>query len=575
MSEILFARLDEIVTNTSLATALALKANLAGGNTFTGTQLISGAALNITLAPYVPANPANAAIFWTIPNVANGYTTPFDGFKVQVGATYPASSMFGAGTLGVQQAIVGTLSIDAGDTAGNAGFGMIGYGVTNSAITGVVGVGGTAKCNAPNSSCWGANYVVSNSHTPLVANTGVNANWMSAVEYDMGTWKTAGGIDPVFGNIYGVYLYGSGNNTTDMGTGFAIEGLSVTTGAKWINGFWSKAGGAVNAFVVGATAKTGASLNSQKMLFQSVNSGSTTINSTIFANSLGDLIVQPNSGKISIGPNQTAPDAPLTINMNTGATVSPTTSINATMHLVGVDAQTAGIVIDSFGGTPAIAGRRTDGTFAARTGVVDTDQLLTLIGQGWDTVAMATGSNVQLRATQTWSAVAHGAEAAFRTVPNGSTTPADGLVVRNSGGVTIGAANTIDPGINNLSAAGSIKSNGATSGIGYATGAGGSVVQATSKATGVTLNTVSGQITTNAASLAAGTNVAFTLTDSAIGANDTVSVNMKSGGTAASYIIWTDSVAAGSAVIGIRNTNAGALAEAIVLTFNVIKGVIT
>ena len=36
-----------------------------------------------------------------------------------------------------------------------------------------------------------------------------------------------------------------------------------------------------------------------------------------------------------------------------------------------------------------------------------------------------------------------------------------------------------------------------TGGIGYATGAGGTVMQATNKATGVTLNTVSGQITTN------------------------------------------------------------------------------
>jgi hypothetical protein len=57
----------------------------------------------------------------------------------------------------------------------------------------------------------------------------------------------------------------------------------------------------------------------------------------------------------------------------------------------------------------------------------------------------------------------------------------------------------------------SIKSQGATQGIGYATGAGGTVTQATSKSTAVTLNTVTGAITMNNAALAAATIVSFTL----------------------------------------------------------------
>jgi hypothetical protein len=121
-----------------------------------------------------------------------------------------------------------------------------------------------------------------------------------------------------------------------------------------------------------------------------------------------------------------------------------------------------------------------------------------------------------------------------------------------------------------------ILSKGPTSGIGYATGAGGAVTQATSKTTGVTLNTVSGQITLNAASLAANTAAGFTLTNSAISATDVIQISIASGvTTAGSYFVVVDAVANGSCRITIRNVTAGALAEALVLNFAVIKAVIS
>lgn len=110
-----------------------------------------------------------------------------------------------------------------------------------------------------------------------------------------------------------------------------------------------------------------------------------------------------------------------------------------------------------------------------------------------------------------------------------------------------------------------------TGGIGYTTGAGGTVTQATSKATGVTLNTVTGEITMDAAALAADTSVSFTLTNSAIAAADLVAVTHHSAGTAGAYTV-TGQAAAGSATITVRNVTAGSLSEAIVLKFAVIKG---
>ena len=107
---------------------------------------------------------------------------------------------------------------------------------------------------------------------------------------------------------------------------------------------------------------------------------------------------------------------------------------------------------------------------------------------------------------------------------------------------------------------------------GYASGAGGTVTQATSKATGVTLNKSTGQITLNNAALASDTTVSFTLTNSVIEAGDILIMNHISGGTAGSYLLNAQS-AAGTVSINVRNITAGSLSEAIVIAFAVIKAV--
>jgi hypothetical protein len=108
--------------------------------------------------------------------------------------------------------------------------------------------------------------------------------------------------------------------------------------------------------------------------------------------------------------------------------------------------------------------------------------------------------------------------------------------------------------------------------IGYSSAAQGTVTQATSKSTGVTLNKSMGKITMNAASLAAGASVTFTLTNSAISANDVMIASISGGGTAGAYWPYVSSQAAGSAVIGLWNSTAGPLAEAVIVNFAVIHG---
>ncbi len=111
--------------------------------------------------------------------------------------------------------------------------------------------------------------------------------------------------------------------------------------------------------------------------------------------------------------------------------------------------------------------------------------------------------------------------------------------------------------------------------LGYTAGAGGTVTQATSKSTGVTLSTPSGVITMNAASLADGSassaRVSFTLTNSLIAVNDTIVVNHASAGTAGAYHVSANGITGGSAQITVRNISGGALAEGLVLNFALVR----
>lgn len=141
-----------------------------------------------------------------------------------------------------------------------------------------------------------------------------------------------------------------------------------------------------------------------------------------------------------------------------------------------------------------------------------------------------------------------------------------GTITVNSGTFTITGST------GNAVAAGSILSTHATRGVGYTTGAGGTQTQQTNKTTGVTLNTITGQITMNNAALGSLTFVSFVVTNSAVAAVDVVIVNVISGGTANAYVAAVTAVAAGSFTITVQNITGGSLSEAPVIGFAVVKG---
>jgi hypothetical protein len=110
--------------------------------------------------------------------------------------------------------------------------------------------------------------------------------------------------------------------------------------------------------------------------------------------------------------------------------------------------------------------------------------------------------------------------------------------------------------------------------IGYSKGNTSTVTQITSRATGVTINSLAGKITTDTTSLAAEASAVFTVTNSFVEIGDVVVLAVRSGQVALNTQLSVSTVAAGSFAITVVNNNVAAgTAEtgAIVVNFAVIK----
>ena len=115
----------------------------------------------------------------------------------------------------------------------------------------------------------------------------------------------------------------------------------------------------------------------------------------------------------------------------------------------------------------------------------------------------------------------------------------------------------------------------ATTEIGYGTAAEGVVTQLTDKSTGVTLNKSAGRITMNNAALTGGAVASFILTNSLISTNDTIIVCVSSnttGSAAGAYTTYISYLAAGTALISLRNLSATSYSEAVIINYAIIHG---
>lgn len=110
-----------------------------------------------------------------------------------------------------------------------------------------------------------------------------------------------------------------------------------------------------------------------------------------------------------------------------------------------------------------------------------------------------------------------------------------------------------------------------TGGFGYTTGAGGTVTQATSRVTAVTLSKVCGQIVLFSTTTTAGQVTTFTVTNTLVALADNVIVSQQSG---AGIYFFSLNVNVGSIQISVYTPIAVTVAEAPILNFAIIKSVI-
>ncbi|MGJ0509580.1 MAG: hypothetical protein ACR652_21150 [Methylocystis sp.] len=212
-------------------------------------------------------------------------------------------------------------------------------------------------------------------------------------------------------------------------------------------------------------------------------------------------------------------------------------------------------VVDAFGGIPAIRLRRANGTVAAPTAIQSGDDIGELEFSGYYTTGGAAFStksaNLRAEATQNWTSTTLGTRLVAQVTPNGSASPIDSLWLEQDSSLRVKGP------------------------IGYQTGigAGGSVSQATSRTTGVTLNKPTGSILLVSGTGAAYNTVGqtFFLTNSFIAAGDILIVNVTPGnGAAVQY--WANAYCvAGGAYITLWCYNYGT-ADQPTVNFAVIKG---
>jgi len=116
--------------------------------------------------------------------------------------------------------------------------------------------------------------------------------------------------------------------------------------------------------------------------------------------------------------------------------------------------------------------------------------------------------------------------------------------------------------------------------MGYPAGTGGTVTQATSRTTGITLNKITGEIVLFAAGIAGHDADEFVLTNSTIEADDVIMLCIKNGGSLAAgtrkyYVTQVNTVSAGACTISVGNISTGAItSESPTLQFVVLKGAV-
>ena len=248
-----------------------------------------------------------------------------------------------------------------------------------------------------------------------------------------------------------------------------------------------------------------------------------------------------------------------------GSYTYPTMTVDSYGRVTSISSASSTGTVTSVAVNPG-AGIQVTGSPITTSGTINiTNTGVTRLNAGTGISLSSSNGNVTVSTTTTGGTVTSvGVSSSTLTVSNSPVT--------TTGTITVDLPNTIALSGNitagNLRSAGSITSNN-TGGVGYATGAGGTVTQGTSRTTGVTINKISGAITLFSAAGSA-SYTSFTVTNSTVAATDVIIINQRSGTD--KYEAWISNVATGSFQVTFADTS-GTTTEQPVFNFAVIKAV--
>lgn len=222
-----------------------------------------------------------------------------------------------------------------------------------------------------------------------------------------------------------------------LGVQNVVTGTSNTAGADW---------------TIAASQGTGTGIGGN-IKFQVAPAGLTGTS----VNALTDVLQIYNTQRVNVSATNSAPDALLTVNANTGTT--SVVSQGHILHLVAADASLLPVEFDTFGSANAafglFLGRGSGGTRSSPTAMPAAAYIFNIQGQGYDGVSAMNGvADIGIKTLNQTSTSDASGQIIFRTNASGSTGNLTQRILIRSG-VIIGTGTT-DPGAGNLTTNGTV-----------------------------------------------------------------------------------------------------------------------
>jgi len=321
------------------------------------------------------------------------------------------------------------------------------------------------------------------------------------------------------------------------------DGAALLTGAL----YWDSV---LSAMFVRTSGGAWTALNASTGIAQAITVNSSSAALTVTQTGAGNALVVEDSASTD--------STPFVINatgiVNVAHPTAVTGSLSSIMHLqvAKTDNEAIGAYLfnASSSGPVIELGQSNNNTVGSHTVVASGDALGAIRFCGSDGTNFIRGAQIVAQVDGTPGTNDMPGRLVFSTTADGASSPTERMRIDSAGLIT--ARNS--------------------TGLGYGAGSGGTVTQATSKSTSVTLNKPSGQITMHNAALAAGAAVTFEINNSTFASTDVVVFAFNSGATAGSYSVVQAYGTTGVVGVTLRNVSAGSLSEAVVLNFAVIKG---